>query len=115
MIILERLRTTVDDTLIDNQASFHRERSCTDQIATLYELPQSSLLNGILPCMPPLWMLKRLSTAWKLMRHYAIPEKFVILIHNTCEGMTCNIIHAGKIYMYAGFEFLTGVRQGCIL
>jgi len=86
--ILERLRTTVDDMLRNNQASIEKDPARTRSL--LYELPQSSPLNGMLPCMPTVWMLKRLSTAWKLMRHYAIPEKFVILIHNTCEGMTCN-------------------------
>ena len=47
------------------------------------------------------------------MRHYEIPEKYVTLIRNTYEGMTCKVTHAGKIS--AGFEVLTGVRQGCLL
>ena len=50
---------------------------------------------------------------WELMRHHAIPEKYVTLIRNTYEGMTCKVTHAGKIS--AGFEVLTGVRQGCFL
>ena len=47
------------------------------------------------------------------MWHYAIPEKFVTLIRNTYEGMTCKVTHVGKIS--ADFEVLTGVRQGCLL
>ena len=43
---------------------------------------------------------------WELMKHYVmIPEKFVTLIRNTYEGMTCKVAHAGKIS--AGLEVLT--------
>ena len=34
-ILLERMRDAVDVRLRDNQAGFRRNRSCTDQIATL--------------------------------------------------------------------------------
>lgn len=49
---------------------------------------------------------------WELMRHYA-PEKFVTLIRTTHEGMACKVRHAAKVS--AGFEVLTGIRQGCLL
>ena len=47
------------------------------------------------------------------MRHYAIPEKYVSLIRNTFEVMTCKATHAGKIS--AGLEVRTLVWQGCLL
>lgn len=93
-IILARLRTTVDDTLRDNQANFHRES--TDQIATLRITAKqsiewnSSLYANFMDFEKTFDSLDR-ETFWELMRHYAIPEKFVILIHNTCEGMTCKV------------------------
>ena len=40
-------------------------------------------------------------------------RNFVTLIHNTYEGMTCKVMHASLVS--AGFEFLTGARQGSIL
>ena len=117
-VILERLRTAVDDKLRDNQAGFRRERSCTDQIATLRIIVEqsiewnSSLYVNFVDYEKAFDSLDR-ETLWELMRHYAIPEKFVTLIRNTYEGMTCKVTHAGKVS--AGFEVLTGVRQGCIL
>ena len=46
---------------------------------------------------------------WELMRHYAIPEKYVTLICNTYADMTCKVTHAGKIS--AGFVVLTQWSQ----
>ena len=37
-VILSRLKNAVDPRLRDNQARFRRKRSCTDHIATPYEI-----------------------------------------------------------------------------
>ena len=119
-VILERLRTVEDDELRDNQAGFRRERSCTNHIATLRIIVEQSIE---MECNSSLYVdfvdyekafdsLDRESLC-ELKRHYAIPEKFVTLIGNTCKGMTWKATHGGKIS--AGFEVLTGVRQGCLL
>ena len=42
-VILERLRTAVDGKLGDHQAGFRRDRSCTDQIATLRIIVEQSI------------------------------------------------------------------------
>ena len=52
-------------------------------------------------------------TLWKLLRHYGIPEKIITLIHNTYDGMTCKVTHAGRLT--ESFQVKTGVRQGCLL
>ena len=50
---------------------------------------------------------------WKLLRHYGIPEKYIILIQKTYEKCTCRVIHNGALSEL--IEMLTGVRQGCLL
>ena len=42
-ILLERMRDAVDVRLRDHQAGFRRDRSCTDQIATLRIIVEQSL------------------------------------------------------------------------
>ena len=117
-VILERLRTAVDDKLRDNQAGFGRDRSCTDQIVTLQTIVEqsnewnSSLYINFVDYEKAFHSFDR-ESLWELTRHCVIPEKFVTLICNTYEGVTCKVTHAGKIS--AGFEVLTGVRQGCLL
>ena len=52
-------------------------------------------------------------TLWKLLQHYGVPAKFVNLIRNQYEGMTCRVVHGGQLT--PSFNVLTGVRQGCLL
>ena len=47
------------------------------------------------------------------MRHHGIPTKFVNIIKNSYEGMSCKIIHEGQLTR--SFPVKTGVRQGCLL
>ena len=42
-VILERLKTAVDEKLRDQQAGFRKDRSCTDQIATMRIILEQSL------------------------------------------------------------------------
>ena len=42
-IILERLKTTLDKTLRDEQAGFRQDRSCTDHIATMRIIIEQSV------------------------------------------------------------------------
>jgi len=44
-IVLDRIKSTLDSLLRDEQAGFRCERSCTDQIATLRIIIEQSL-NG---------------------------------------------------------------------
>ena len=52
-------------------------------------------------------------TLWKLLRHYGVPMKFVNLIRNSYEGLSCRVVHEGQLT--EKFEVKTGVRQGCLL
>ena len=50
---------------------------------------------------------------WKLLRHYGIQEKYIILIQKTYEKCTCRVIHNG--FLSELIKILTRVRQGCLL
>ncbi|MEE4247398.1 MAG: reverse transcriptase domain-containing protein [Kangiellaceae bacterium] len=117
-ILLERMKEAVDGKLRDHQAGFRKDRSCTDQIATLRIILEQSLEWN-----SPLYVnfvdyqkafdsLHR-ESLWQLMRHYGVPLKITNLIKNSYTGMTCRVIHGGQ--MTRPFEVRTGVRQGCLL
>ena len=52
-------------------------------------------------------------TLWKLLRHYGVPQKFVNLIKNSYQEMSCRVVHDGQLS--ESFKIKTGVRQGCLL
>ena len=117
-IILNRIKNAVDPKLRDNQAGFRRNRSCTDQIATLRIILEQSL-----EWRTPLYVnfidyekafdsVDR-NSLWKLMRHYGVPGKIVSLIRKSYEGMSCRVVHGQ--HLTERFQVRTGVRQGCLL
>ena len=117
-VILERIRDATDPQLRDQQAGFRRNRSCSDQIATLRIIVEQSL-----EWKSPLYInfidyekafdsLDR-ATLWKLLGHYGLPIKIINLIKNTYEGATCKVIHKGQLTK--PFSVGTGVKQGCLL
>ena len=117
-IILERMKGEVDNTLREEQAGFRQDRSCTDQIATLRIIVEqsiewnSSLYVNFVDYEKAFDSLDR-ETLWKILRHYGVPMKLVNMIKNSYEGMSCRVIHDGKLTN--NFEIRTGVRQGCLL
>lgn len=112
------MKDIVDPKLRDQQAGFRQNRSCTDQIATLRIIVEQSLEWN-----SPLYInfidyekafdsVDR-ETLWKLLRHYAIPEKITNLIRNSYNEMSCRVVHGGQLTNT--FQVRTGVRQGCLL
>jgi uncharacterized surface protein with fasciclin (FAS1) repeats len=117
-VMLQRLKTAVDDKLQDNQAGYRHNRSCADQIATLriilvqsHEF-NSSLYTVFVDFTKAFDNLDR-EVLWQLMRHYGIPEKFIAIIRNTYTGMQSKVIHEGQLT--EAFDITTGVRQGYLL
>jgi hypothetical protein len=49
---------------------------------------------------------------WDIMRKYYIPWH-IIIIKQTYEGYTCQIVHEGKFTDH--IPVMSGVKQGCIL
>ena len=101
-IILERLKNEVDNIFRDHQADFRQDRGCIDQIVTLRIIVEqsmefdSSLYINFVDYEKAFDSIDR-DTLWKLLRHYGMPEKIVTLIHNTYNGMTRKVTHAGRL------------------
>ena len=117
-VILERIKSATDSKLREEQAGFRKNRSTTDQIATLRILVEQSLewnaklTINFLDYEKAFDSIDR-DTLWKIMRHYGIPQKLVYLIKSMYEGTSSRIVHAGQLS--DSFDIMTGVRQGCLL
>ena len=117
-VMLQRLKTAVDDKLRDNQAGFRQNRSCADQIVTLHIILEqshefnSSLYTVFVDFTKAFDSLDR-EVLCQLMRHYGIPEKFIAIIRNTYTGMQSKAIHEGQLT--EAFDIATGVRQSHLL
>ncbi|CAH8505835.1 unnamed protein product [Schistosoma guineensis] len=99
-------------------AGFRKDRSCTDQIATLRIIVEQSIEWNSLLYINFIDYEKAFdsvdrTTLWKLLRHYGVPQKIVIIKQNSYDGLHCKIAHGGQLTK--SFEVKTGVRQGCLL
>ena len=117
-ILLERMRDAVDVRLRDHQAGFRRDRSCTDEIATLRIIVEQSLEWNSLLYVNFVDFHKAFDslhrdTLWQLLRHYGIPAKRTRIIKESYEGMACQVVHGGQLTHR--FDVRTGIRQGCLL
>ena len=117
-IILDRIKDALDKTLRDEQAGFRKERSCTDQIATLGIIVeqsiewQSPLYTCFVDFEKAFDSVDR-EAIWNILLHYGVPSKFVDIIRRFYDGFSCQVIHNGRLS--DGFEISSGVRQGCLL
>ena len=50
---------------------------------------------------------------WRLLRHYGLPVKIVIIIRSLYEGFFAQVVHNGQ--KTEPLSMRTGVRQGCLL
>ena len=115
---LDRLKTGVDTKLRNHQAGFGKDRSYTDQKATIRIIVEqsmewdSSLCINFVDYEKAFDSLDR-DTLWKLLQHYRIPDKLISLIRNSYADMACSVVHAEQLT--DSFMVKTGVRQGCLL
>ena len=80
IIILERMKGKVYQTLREQQAGFRQDRSCTDQIATLRIIVEQSFEWNSSPYVNFADYEKAfdsvdMETLWKVLRHYVVPKK----------------------------------------
>ncbi|VDP08458.1 unnamed protein product, partial [Schistosoma curassoni] len=112
------MEDSVDAQLRDQQAGFRKDRSCSDQIATLRIIVEqsiewnSSLYINFIDYEKTFDSVDR-ATLWKLLRHYDVPQKITNIIQSSYDGLNCKIVHGGQLTQ--SFELKTGVRQGCLL
>ncbi|VDP61978.1 unnamed protein product [Schistosoma curassoni] len=101
-VFLNRMKDAVDAQLRDQQAGFRRDRSCTDQIATLRIIVEqsfewnSTLYINFIDYEKAFDSVDR-RTLWKFLRHYGVPEKIVNTIRNSYDGLQCKVVHGGQL------------------
>ena len=111
-IILKKLKAELEKRLWDEQGGFRKEKSCTDQIATLRIIVEQCLewnspVYATFVDYEKAFDSVDREVLWKLLRHYGIPEKYIILIQKTYVKWTCRVIHNGVLSEL--IEMLTGV------
>ena len=117
-VMLDRLKSALDMKLRKEQAGFRKDKSCTDQIATLRIIIeqsiewQSPLYATFVDFTEAFDSIDR-SVIWNLMHHYGFPSKFIAIIQQLYKSSSCQVIHNGKLT--DPFKVETGVRQGCLL
>ncbi|VDP73940.1 unnamed protein product [Schistosoma curassoni] len=88
-VLLNRMKDCVEAQLRDQQAGFRKDRSCTDQIATLRIIVEqliewnSSLYINFIDYKKAFDGMDR-KTIWKRFRHYGVPENTVTIIRMMC-------------------------------
>ncbi|VDP83737.1 unnamed protein product, partial [Schistosoma curassoni] len=86
-VLLNRMKDRIDSQLRDQQAGFRKDRSCTDQIATLRIIVEqsiernSSLYINFIDYKKAFDSVDR-TTLWKLLRHYGVPQKIANITQN---------------------------------
>lgn len=101
-IILQKIRTPVDDKLREEQAGFCSERFCVDQIATLRIMVEQSrgwksrLYINLIDFKKDFDVVD-MEVSWKIPRHYGIPLKIVKVIKRLYEDTVCYVIRNTRI------------------
>jgi len=110
-IMLDRMKLALYSLLRDEQAGFRRERSCTDQIATLRIIIEQSLEwnTGLYLAFDSVDR----ETMWQILQHYRVPGKIINIIRCLYGGFVCLVIYSG--FLSEPFQVRTGVRQECLL
>lgn len=115
-ILIDRIKTSADDHLRQEQAGFRKGRSCCDQVFTLRNIIeqctewQRQLIINFVDFEKAFDSIHR-ESLWKILRHYGIPMKIVDLIKAFYTQFRCTIGNTSDTY----FLVKSGVRQGCMM
>ncbi|VDP36382.1 unnamed protein product [Schistosoma mattheei] len=101
-VLLNRMKDSVDAQLRDQQAGLRKDRSCTDQIATLQITMEQSIDWNPSLCINLIEYEKTFdrvdrTTLWKLLQHYGVPEKIVNIIRNSYDGLNSKFMRGGQL------------------
>ncbi|VDP59032.1 unnamed protein product [Schistosoma curassoni] len=96
------MKDTIDAQLRGEQAGFRKDRSCTDQIATLRIIVEQSVEWNSSLYINSIDYEKAFDsvdgrTLWKLLRHFGVPEKIVNIIRNLYDGLQCKVVHGRQM------------------
>ncbi|VDP53855.1 unnamed protein product, partial [Schistosoma mattheei] len=116
--MLNRMKDCADAQPRDQQAGFRKDRSSTDQIATLRIIVEQLVEWSSTPYINFIDYKKAFdsmdrTTPWKLLRHYNVPQKIVNIIRNYYDGLNSKIVNGGQLA--DSLKVKTGVRRGCLL
>lgn len=117
-MLLQRLKSVVDNILRQEQAGFRKGRSCSKQTFTLryiieqcQELQTPIIINYI--DFKKAFNSIHRESLWQIVQLYGVPPKDA----NSFRALYCNATH--RVGTSSGttndFDIVTGVRQSCIL
>ena len=118
MMILERIKNSLEMGLRKEQAGFRHNRSCIDHINTLTVIIEQSV-----EFQSPLYMLfvgyerafDSLSRAWiwDELKNRGLPSNFINIIKEGYEDFSCRVLHEEKLS--DSIKTTSVARQGCLL
>ena len=117
-VLLNRLKTQIDDILRDEQSGFRARRSCNDAIFALRNIIEKAVDFNIPVYLHFVDFQKAFDsihrdTMWKIVRSYGVPDKILNVMKALYDENKCNI-RVGQSTSKE-FDIETGVKQGCIL
>ena len=117
VVVLNRLTTTVDPLLRQEQAGFRKGRGCADQIFLRQIVEQSNewsstVYANFIDFTKAFDSVNR-PTLWRILGHYGISDKLVSIIKMLYSDYSARVI-CGKDPT-EDFAIRTGVKQGCVL
>jgi hypothetical protein len=117
-VLLNRMRTAIDEILRPNQAGFRPGRSCCEQIFTLRQIVdkclawQKPVLMNFIDFSKAFDCIHR-ESLWNIAAKYGIPDKIINIMKSFYRGSRCAVLVDGVLSEF--FEIHSGVRQGCVL
>ncbi|KAJ8417554.1 hypothetical protein AAFF_G00223970 [Aldrovandia affinis] len=117
-VLLQRLKTEVDNILREEQAGFRKGRSCSEQIFTLRNIIeqclelQTTLIINYIDFKKAFDSVHR-ESLWQIVQLYSVPSKYVNIFKALYRNSTCRVRTSSGTT--DDFDIVTGVRQGCIL
>ncbi|KAJ8397554.1 hypothetical protein AAFF_G00438300 [Aldrovandia affinis] len=117
-VLLQRLKTEVDNILREEQAGFRKGRSCSKQIFTLRNIIeqclelQTTLIINYIDFKKAFDSVHR-ESLWQIIQLYGVPSKYVNIFRALYHNSTCLVRTSSGTTN--DFDIVTSVRQGCIL
>lgn len=117
-IIYQRIYSTINSQLRNEQAGFRAKKSCVDHINTLRIITEQSnefrsplylLFIDFEKAFDKLWH----AAIWQTLTHFGLPDKIKALIKLLYLSPTCCVLHNGHLSNSIAIQ--KGVRQGCVL
>ncbi|KAJ8386311.1 hypothetical protein AAFF_G00175070 [Aldrovandia affinis] len=117
-VLLQCLKTEVDNILREEQAGFWKGRSCSEQIFTLRNIIEQCLELQTILIINYIDFKKAFDSVhreslWQIVQLYGMPSKYMNIFRALYRNSTCQVRTSSGTT--DDFDIVTGVRQGCIL